>query len=146
MICLNLPIKLTKVNFTRLLNEVKYRAVKSSGSGGQHVNKVATKVELYFNIQTSHFLNYKEKEKLKVVFRNRLNKNGILILSCSETRSQLKNKAIITKRFIEIIAEGLKEEKERIPTKVPRAVKQKRLLNKRKKSEKKANRKPFKKD
>ncbi|RNC87816.1 MAG: aminoacyl-tRNA hydrolase [Winogradskyella sp.] len=129
------------MDFSRLLHEVKYRAVRSSGSGGQHVNKVATKMELYFNIQTSSFFSYEEKERLKVALSSRLNRNGVLILSCSETRSQLKNKTIVTRRFIQLVTEGLKEEKERVPTKIPRAVKQKRLNNKRRNSEKKANRK-----
>ena len=70
------------------------------------------------------------------------NKEDVLILSCEESRSQFRNKAIVTQRFLELISEGLKEEKERIPTKIPKAVQRKRLENKRKTSEKKANRKP----
>ncbi|RZN82306.1 MAG: aminoacyl-tRNA hydrolase [Winogradskyella sp.] len=130
------------MDFSQLINEVTYKAVRSSGSGGQHVNKVATKIELYFNLHDSKFFNEEEKEKLQAYFQNRLTKFGILILSCGETRSQLKNKTIVTQRFLELIEEGLKEEKERLPTKIPKAVLRKRLTNKRKNSEKKANRKP----
>ncbi|MFD1062910.1 alternative ribosome rescue aminoacyl-tRNA hydrolase ArfB [Winogradskyella litorisediminis] len=130
------------MEFSELLKEVNYKAVRSSGSGGQNVNKVATKVELYFNLKdTSHFTE-EEKLRLQDYFNNRLTKDGILILSCGETRSQLKNKTIVTKRFTELITEGLKEEKDRLPTKIPKAAKRKRLQNKRKTSEKKANRKP----
>ena len=129
------------MDFSQLINEVTYKAVRSSGSGGQHVNKVATKIELYFNLHDSKFFN-EEEEKLQAYFQNRLTKFGILILSCGETRSQLKNKTIVTQRFLELIEEGLKEEKERLPTKIPKAVLRKRLTNKRKNSEKKANRKP----
>ncbi|WP_299116247.1 alternative ribosome rescue aminoacyl-tRNA hydrolase ArfB [uncultured Winogradskyella sp.] len=130
------------MDFSQLINEITYRAVRSSGSGGQHVNKVATKIELYFNLFGSVFFNEEQKERLKAYLQNRLTNSGILILSCGESRSQFKNKTIVTKRFLELIEEGLKEEKERLPTKIPKAVKQKRLLNKRKTSEKKANRKP----
>ncbi|SHG94672.1 alternative ribosome rescue aminoacyl-tRNA hydrolase ArfB [Winogradskyella jejuensis] len=130
------------MEFSELLKEVNYRAVRSSGSGGQNVNKVATKVELYFNLKNTTFFTEEEKLRLQDYFNNRLTKDGILILSCGETRSQLKNKTIVTKRFTELITEGLKEEKDRLLTKIPKAVKRKRLQNKRKTSEKKANRKP----
>lgn len=125
-----------------LKSEISYKAVRSSGSGGQNVNKVATKVELYFNVLESQFLESYQKEKLQNHLVNRITKDGILILSCGETRSQLKNKTIVTKRFFQLIEEGLKEDKDRLPTKIPKAVKRKRLATKKKTSEKKANRKP----
>ena len=124
-----------------LKSELNYKFVRSSGSGGQHVNKVSSKAELYFNLNDSAAFNDDEKLKLTEVFNNRLNKYGILILTCDESRSQFRNKAIVTQRFLNLMEEGLKEEKERLPTKIPRAVVKKRLTNKRKKSEKKANRK-----
>ncbi len=71
-----------------------------------------------------------------------MNKQGVLILDSSESRSQFRNKALVTQKFLDLIVEGLKEEKERKPTKVPKAVKRKRLDTKRKIAEKKANRKP----
>lgn len=125
-----------------LKSELTYKAVRSSGSGGQNVNKVATKVELYFNIAKSSVLDEIQKEKLTDYFVNRINTKGVLVLSCGETRSQLKNKTIVTRRFLNLIAEGLKEEKERLPTKIPKSAKRKRLKKKRVISEKKANRKP----
>ncbi|WP_400076253.1 alternative ribosome rescue aminoacyl-tRNA hydrolase ArfB [Winogradskyella sp. R77965] len=124
-----------------LKSELSYKYVRSSGSGGQHVNKVSSKAELYFNIKDSQVFNEDEKQKLSDFFTNRLNKEGVLILACDESRSQFRNKAIVTQRFLELIEEGLKEEKERIKTKIPKAVKRKRLANKRKTSEKKASRK-----
>jgi ribosome-associated protein len=130
------------VDFEDLKSEVNYKAVKSSGSGGQHINKVATKVELYFNVFKSEVLSEEQRAKLAVNLSNRINKNGYLILSCSATRSQLKNKEIVTKRFLALIEEGLKEEKERKPTRIPKAVKKKRRENKRQQSQKKINRKP----
>lgn len=130
------------MNFSELLKEVKYKAVRSSGSGGQNVNKVATKVQLYWDLINSEFLYEEDKEKIQLYFTSRINSKGVLILSCDETRSQLRNKKTVTERFIEELKKSLIEEKERIPTKIPKAVKQKRLKNKRRNSEKKANRKP----
>ena len=124
-----------------LKTELSYKYVRSSGSGGQNVNKVSSKAELYFNVEASQVFNEDEKLKLSDFFSNRLNKDGVLVLACDESRSQFRNKAIVTQRFLELIEEGLKEEKERKSTKVPKAVKRKRLASKRKNSEKKANRK-----
>jgi ribosome-associated protein len=124
-----------------LKSELTYKYVRSSGSGGQHVNKVSSKAELYFNLKDSQVFTQEEKQKLSEFLSNRLTKDGILILACDESRSQFRNKALVTQRFLELIEEGLKEEKERIKTKVPKAVKRKRLARKRKNSEKKANRK-----
>ncbi|WP_299097238.1 alternative ribosome rescue aminoacyl-tRNA hydrolase ArfB [uncultured Winogradskyella sp.] len=125
-----------------LKSELTYKAVRSSGSGGQHVNKVASKVVLYFNVEASAQFTDDEKEHLTEFFQNRLNKQGVLVMDCSESRSQFRNKALVTQKFLDLIIEGLKEEKERKPTKVPKAVKRKRLDTKRKNAEKKANRKP----
>ena len=122
--------------------ELEYKFIRSSGSGGQHVNKVASKAELYFDVLNSGVLNDTEKRKLQDFFNNRLTKDGVLILTCGESRSQFRNKALVTQRFIQLINSGLKEEKKRKPTKIPYAVKRKRLEAKRKNSEKKANRKP----
>lgn len=125
-----------------IISELIFKAVKSSGSGGQHVNKVSTKVELLFNIENSQFLNITQKKRLQEVLGNRINKNGFLVMSCSETRSQFQNKTIVTERFLHLIGESLTEQKKRKSTKIPKAVKQKRLTSKRKQSEKKAQRKP----
>ncbi len=125
-----------------LKSELSYKYVRSSGSGGQNVNKVASKAELYFDLNNSQALDDTEKQKLQEALSNRLNKENILILACDESRSQFRNKTLVTRRFLELIEDGLKEEKERIPTKIPKAVKKKRLVNKRKNAEKKANRKP----
>ncbi|WP_282041492.1 alternative ribosome rescue aminoacyl-tRNA hydrolase ArfB [Winogradskyella flava] len=125
-----------------LKSELTFKAVRSSGSGGQHVNKVASKVVLYFNLETSTVFDEDEKKRLKEFFSNRLTKQNVLILNSDESRSQFRNKALVIQRFLALIEESLKEDKERKPTKVPKAVKQKRLDNKRKASEKKANRKP----
>lgn len=130
------------MDVTKLLSEIEYKAIRSSGSGGQHVNKVATKVELYFNLETTEAFTEEELIKLKTKLISRLTKSGFLIMSCGETRSQFRNKTIVTKRFLELIKTCFEVQKKRLPTKIPNSMKQKRLDNKKKTSEKKASRKP----
>lgn len=124
-----------------LIKELAFKAIRSSGSGGQHVNKVASKVELYFNLTNSEVFDDAQKARLQDKLQNRLTKEGVLQMQCGESRSQHKNKQLIIDRFLELIKEALVEEKERIPTKIPKSVIRKRLRNKRYQSEKKANRK-----
>ena len=123
-----------------LLPEVTYKAIRSSGSGGQHVNKTSSKVALHFNIDTSQVLQDDQKEWLKKNLQSRLTKDNELILQCDESRSQHKNKTLVTERFLKLIEKGLLKPKKRKKTKVPKSVKIKRLKSKRKHSEKKANR------
>jgi ribosome-associated protein len=117
------------------------KAIKSSGSGGQHVNKVATKMELQFNVLNSLALTQKEKALVLVYLKSRLTKNNVLIMQCQETRSQLKNKQILVERFLRLIQEANKARKKRIPTKVPNGSNMKRLETKRLKAHKKSSRK-----
>jgi len=130
------------VDISKLLSEVEYKAIKSSGSGGQHVNKVATKIELCFNLKTTEAFTDEELAILNGKLLSKLSKSGFLIMTSSETRSQYRNKALVTKRFLELIKESVKILKERKPTKTPNSVKRKRLDDKKKISEKKASRKP----
>ncbi|MFT4781691.1 MAG: ribosome-associated protein [Psychroserpens sp.] len=125
-----------------ILRELSFKFIRSSGAGGQHVNKTSSKVELTFDLENSQFLSIDQKQLIKTNLRTRLTKEDVLILQCGESRSQHKNKDIIIKRFLDLISEGLIEEKDRILTKIPRAVVRKRLTNKRKTSEKKSKRKP----
>lgn len=125
-----------------LIKELKFKAIRSSGAGGQHVNKTASKVELIFDLQNSQVLNEAQKELLSNQLKSRLSKEKMLILQCGESRSQHKNKSIITTRFLELLKNNLIEDKERIPTKIPKEVIKKRLANKKRNSEKKINRKP----
>lgn len=124
-----------------LIKELIFKAIRSSGSGGQHVNKVASKIELLFSLEDSVVLNEYQKERLQEKLQSRLSKENILIMQCGESRSQHRNKTIVIGRFLELIKVSLVEEKKRVPTKTPKAIIRKRLKNKRYKSEKKANRK-----
>jgi ribosome-associated protein len=125
-----------------VLSELEFKAVRSSGSGGQHVNKVATKVELSFDIENSQFLSEVQKDLLKKQYKNRISKEGLLSLSSDETRSQLRNKEKVINRFLELLEAGLRPQKKRKPTRIPAGVKKKRLESKKRQSEKKINRKP----
>ena len=124
-----------------ILQELAFKGIRSSGAGGQHVNKVSSKIELTFNLAESVVFNEVQKERLLGKLQHRLTKEGVLILQCGESRSQNKNKEIIIKRFLTFIKDSLKVPKKRKPTKVPKSVIKKRLKSKRKRSEKKTNRK-----
>jgi len=126
-----------------LNKEVKYRTSRSSGAGGQNVNKVSTKVELIFDVNGSAVLSEEQKMIIHEKLKNRISNEGLLILHCDETRSQLKNKEIVLNRFIVLIEDALKPEKERKPTKPTKSSVEKRLYNKKKKSDKKDLRKPL---
>jgi len=126
-----------------VLSEVKYKAVRSSGAGGQNVNKVSSKVVLTFDLRNSQALSEEEKLLLETNLQSRLTSDFILILNCDEDRSQLKNKEIVTKRFLDILKRGLYVPKERKPTKIPKAAIRKRIKDKKNISDiKQSRRKP----
>lgn len=123
-----------------LLPELQFKAVRSSGAGGQNVNKVSSKVVLIFDLQHSQALSSEEKELLNHKLKTKITSEGLLILNCDEDRSQLKNKTIVTKRFLELIQQSLVVPKKRKATKAPRSVIEKRIKEKRNISEIKQNR------
>jgi len=124
----------------KIITELSFKAVRSSGAGGQNVNKVSSKVVLSFDLMHSNVLSDEEKLLLEQNLQSRLTNDKILILNCDEDRSQLKNKEIVIKRFLQIIKQNLIVPKERKATKVPKSVIRKRIQNKRNLSEKKQNR------
>lgn len=127
----------------KLIKELSFKATKSSGAGGQHVNKVSSKIELAFDIQNSHILSENQKQRLIKNLETRLTKGNVLMLFCDESRSQHKNKEIVTKRFLKIISNGLKIPRKRKPTKISRSANRKRLERKKIQAYKKAiRRKP----
>ena len=127
----------------KIISELSFKAVRSSGSGGQNVNKVSSKVVLNFDLNDSQALSDEEKLLLQENLSARLTSEDILILNCDEDRSQLKNKEIVIKRFLEIIKKGLHVSKVRKATKVPKAVIKKRIKDKKNVSDlKQSRRKP----
>ena len=124
-----------------LNKEVNYRTSRSGGAGGQNVNKVSTKVELLFDVNNSSLLTERRKSIILEKLSNRISQEGILSITCDETRSQLTNKEIVFELFINIIKTALTPVKKRRPTKPSKSSIRKRLDNKKKHSEKKSNRK-----
>ena len=124
----------------KILSELDYKAVRSSGAGGQNVNKVSSKVVLSFNLEQSQALTEEEKALAETRLATKLTNDKVLILQCDEDRSQLRNKEIVTKRFLDVIENSLKVAKVRKATKIPRAVIKKRIENKRRQSEIKQSR------
>ena len=127
----------------KIISELQFKAVRSSGAGGQNVNKVSSKVVLSFDLKNSQGLSEEEKALLENKLSSRLTSDQILILNCDEDRSQLKNKSIVIKRFLDIITAGLVVPKIRKATKIPKSVIRKRIKDKKNLSEiKKSRRKP----
>ncbi len=124
-----------------LIKECVFKTARSGGKGGQNVNKVETKVELWFDIQNSYRLSDEEKAVLLKKLANKLDKEGNLHLQEQSDRTQLKNKELLKEKFYKLILSGLKVAKPRKATKVSKAVKAKRLETKRVKSELKQSRK-----
>ena len=129
------------MDIEKIISELSFKAVRSSGAGGQNVNKVSSKVVLTFDLNTSQALSEEEKVLLLTNIAPRLTTENILILNCDEDRSQLKNKDIVVKRFLEIIKKGLHVPKIRKATKIPKSVIKKRIKDKKNISEIKQSRK-----
>ena len=111
----------------RLVREINFSAVRSGGPGGQHANKVSSKVVLQFDLRHSAALTDQEKLSAAKNLSSRLTKDNILIMSCDESRSQHKNKEIVTQRFLTLIARSLEKPKKRIRTKLKRLSAKKKL-------------------
>jgi len=125
----------------KIISELNFKAVRSSGAGGQNVNKVSSKVVLTFDLKSSQALSEEEKLLLETKIAQRLTAEKLLILNCDEDRSQLKNKEIVIKRFLNLIMAGLVIPKVRKATKIPKSVIKKRIKDKKNLSQTKQLRK-----
>lgn len=125
----------------KLIKELNFKATRSSGAGGQHVNKVSSKIELFFDLENSLEFSEEEKSLLLKNLATRLTKENVLLLTCDESRSQHKNKELVIQRFLELIKLSLIIPKKRRPTKPSKASIKRKAENKKKTSVKKALRK-----
>lgn len=124
-----------------ILQELKFRAVRSGGAGGQHVNKVSTKVELTLNLPNSKAFNKSEKERLYKTLKKRLTSDNNLLVQCDDSRSQHRNRDIAEDRLLKLIEEALKVPKKRKKTSPSKASVEKRLKTKKAIAKKKISRK-----
>lgn len=126
-------------DFTR---EVFFKTARSGGKGGQNVNKVETMAEAWWCIPASMAFTPEEKELISDKLKNRINKDGYLIVKSSESRSQLENKEIALRKMTDMVSASIIKPKKRRPTRPSKAAKERRLESKRRESEKKQMRRP----
>jgi ribosome-associated protein len=129
------------LNTIEIIKELHFKATRSSGAGGQHVNKTSSKIELTFDLENSLSLSENEKELLKAKLSSKLTKENILILFCEETRSQHRNKDIAIKRFLRLLKTNLIRPKRRRITRPSIGAMTRRVETKKRTAFKKALRK-----
>ena len=121
-------------------DELKFTASRSSGPGGQHVNKVSTRVTLRFNVPNSPSLTAEQKHLIFDHLATRINKEGVLRVVCQRTRSQAANKALALERFVDFLQQAFRPRVQRKPTKISPAGKERRIDEKKRRSQVKRGR------
>jgi ribosome-associated protein len=128
----------TKLEIT---TELKFKTSRSGGKGGQNVNKVETKVDARWHVQNSVLVTEQQKILIIEKLQNKINESGELVVTCTEDRTQLGNKEKAIKKINDIVRKALIVPIKRKPTQIPKGVVEKRLNDKKVKSEIKESRK-----
>ena len=115
-------------------DELTFTASRSGGPGGQHVNKVSSRITLLWNLEGSPSLTPDQKETLRRRLRRRISDEGVLRLSVSESRSQAANRKLALERFVELVAAALTPRKARTATRPTAGSREKRLTKKKERS------------
>ena len=121
-------------------DELQFEFARSSGPGGQNVNKVETKVRLLFDLQSSRSLKPDQRNRIEERLATRITKAGLLHVSSQRHRTREANRRATVERFVDLLAEALEEAEPRVRTRVPKAARKRRLESKRRRSQKKAMR------
>ena len=129
------------MNFATIISELQFKASRSSGPGGQHVNKTSSRVSVFFELENSTGLSEEEKLRLQTKLKSNLTNEGVLVLHCETSRSQHKNKELVIEKLKATLKKALQNEKNRVPTKRTKASVYKRLESKKKQASKKESRK-----
>lgn len=122
--------------------ELEFSAVRASGSGGQHVNKTSTAVELRFDVTKSVALTEAHREKILATADRRINGDGVIVIKAQGSRSQRQNREAAESRLALLLRNALTEQRQRVPTTTPRAERERRRREKARRSAVKATRKP----
>ena len=124
------------------LSELRFRFARSSGPGGQHVNRSATRVELFFDVVGSPSLTEAQRERALKALASYTDSEGVLHLASQTFRSQLRNREEVVERFRTLMHKAMRVPKRRRPTRPSRAAQERRLASKRRRSEIKRQRGP----
>lgn len=130
------------MNTEIVIKELTFKAVRSSGPGGQHVNKTSSKVNVSFDVENSKGLTETEKNKVRDKLSNRVSAAAVLSISCSDSRSQHRNKALVVEKLLRLLKKSLRVVKPRKKTKPSRGAIERRVTSKKKNALKKSNRRP----
>jgi len=116
-------------------SEYTIKAVRSGGAGGQHVNKVSSRIELYWDFRNSEALTDEQKNRIAEKMQSRISDDGLLRVTEDSSRSQHGNREAVVKKLHKLIAAALKVNKKRVLTKISAAAKRKRVESKKKRAE-----------
>ena len=129
---------LLKIDPILIAKEAKFTMSCSSGNGGQNVNRVATKATLHFSVEQSELFDPQQKNIIYEKLKNRISKEGYLVISSQSSRSATKNRKAALTQLLNLLTVALTPKRVRKKVKIPNAIKEKRLAEKKRNSEKKA--------